>query len=59
MAADGTPAEENCREILGLPAEMRVLSIVAVGHKDQERKPIDEEKLLWEHVHINQYQKKD
>lgn len=59
MAADGTLAEENCREILGLPSEMRVLSIVAVGHKDQERKPIDEEKLLWEHVHINQYQKKD
>jgi nitroreductase len=59
MAADGTLAEENCREILGLPSEMRVHSIVAVGHKDQERKPIDEEKLLWEHVHINQYQKKD
>lgn len=51
--ADGKPAEEMVRGILGVPEHLRVLSIVAVGHKGMERKPFNEEKLLWEKVHIN------
>lgn len=53
--ADGKPAEEMVRAALGIPEGLRVLSIVAVGHKGMERKPFDESRLLWEKVHINRY----
>lgn len=53
--ADGKPAEEMVRAMLGIPTHLRVLSIVAVGHKGMERKPFDESRLQWEKVHINAY----
>lgn len=53
--ADGKPAEEMVRAILGIPEHLRVLSIVAVGHKGMERKPFNEDRLLWEKVHINAF----
>lgn len=54
-AADGTPANEYIHEVLGLPLQLQVLSIIAVGHKGMERKPFDESHLQWEKVHINEY----
>lgn len=48
--ADGTPAEDVVRDILGLPATLRVLSIVALGRKGMERKPFNEDRLLWDKV---------
>ena len=53
--ADGKPAEETVRAILRVPEHLRVLSIVAVGHKGMERKPFNEDRLLWEKVHINTF----
>lgn len=53
--ADGKPAEEMVRTILNIPEHLRVLSIVAVGHKGMERKPFNEDRLLWEKVHINSF----
>ena len=53
--ADGTPANEYIHELLGLPLQLQVLCIIAVGHKGMERKPFDESHLQWEKVHINQY----
>lgn len=53
--ADGKPAEDIVRGLLGIPVHLRVLSIVAVGYKGMERKPFNEEKLRWEKVHINTY----
>lgn len=52
---DGKPAEEMVRKLLGIPGHLRVLSIVAVGHKGMERKPFNEDRLLWEKVHIGSY----
>ena len=52
---DETPADEVVRELLDIPLQMQVLSIVAVGHKAAERKPFNEDNLLWEKVHINKY----
>lgn len=54
-AADGTPAEETVRELLNIPEEMGVLCIITLGHKNEERKPFDPEKMLWEKVHIGQW----
>lgn len=48
--ADGTPAEQVVRQALQLPAELRVLSIVALGRKGMERRPFNEERLLWDKV---------
>ena len=48
--ADGTPAEDVVRDILQLPAHLRVLSIVALGQKGMERKPFNEDRLLWDKV---------
>jgi len=48
----GESAEQIVREILGIPDEMRIISIIAVGHKGMERKPQNEERLKWEKVHI-------
>lgn len=53
--ADGTPSELVVRGILGLPEELGVLCIIALGHKAAERKLQDETKLKWENVHINGY----
>lgn len=53
--SDGTSADEVLRGILDIPEEMRVLCVLAVGHKAEERKPQDEEKLKWENVHIAKY----
>lgn len=54
-AADGTPSDELVREILDIPLQLQVLSIIAVGHKAVERKPFDEAGLQWEKIHINSY----
>lgn len=55
FTADGRPAEDVVREILGIPEQLRVLCIIAIGHKGMERKPFNEEHLLWEKVHINKF----
>lgn len=52
FGADGLPAEEYVREALGIPEHFAVLCVITIGHKDEERKPINTEKLLWEKVHI-------
>lgn len=53
--ADGGSSEENVRALLGLPANYAVLSIVAIGHKERESKPFDEEKMQWEKLHIERF----
>lgn len=47
----GVSAEDNVKQLLNIPDAMRVLSIIAVGHKGMERKPQNEERLKWEKVH--------
>lgn len=48
-------ADEYIHELLDLPEELRTLAILGVGHKAQERKPFDPDKLLWEKVHLNKF----
>lgn len=55
FAADGTPADTVVKELLGMPDSLQVLCIIAVGHKGMERKPFNEDHLLWEKVHINEW----
>lgn len=50
-----TPSDEYIRELLDIPLQMQVLSVIAIGHKAQERPPFDEEKLQWEKIHIGKF----
>ncbi len=52
---DGTPSAQIVRNILNLPERLEPVAIVAVGHKGMERKPQNDEKLLWERIHLNGY----
>jgi len=53
--AAGTPSEEYVQEALGIPETFPVLCIIIFGHKAEERKPLDPEKIMWEKVHIGNW----
>lgn len=53
--ADGNSATYNIRKILEIPAPFEVLSVISIGHPDEERKPYDTSKLQWEKVHIGKF----
>ena len=56
--ANGTPSGDYVRNVLDIPLQLQVLSIIAIGHKGMERKPFDDDNLLWEKVHINKFGEK-
>lgn len=53
-----TSSEEYVKDLLDIPMQLQVLSIIAFGHKDQEKTPHDDDKLEWEKVHIGKYNNK-
>lgn len=53
--ADGVSANEHIQELLGIPETIPVVCVMTFGHKDEERRPVDTSKLLWEKVHIGQW----
>lgn len=55
FTADNIPSEEYVQQLLGIPDIYPVLCIMTFGHKDEERRPVDPSKLLWEKVHIGQW----
>ena len=52
---DDTDAGEYVRNLLHIPYQLEVLSVIGFGYKGQERKPFDEAHLQWEKVHIGQF----
>ena len=44
---DGTSADTVIRGVLDIPENYCVLCVVAIGHKADERKPQNEDKLKW------------
>ncbi len=55
FGAEGYPAEEFVRDALNIPESLNPMCIVTLGHPDENRKPVDPDKLLWEKVHIGTY----
>lgn len=49
------PADDYVKELLNIPHQLQVLSVIAFGYKAAERKPFDEENLQWEKIHINRF----
>lgn len=52
---NGQDSEEYVRQILDIPMQLRVGCIIALGHKAKTGKPHNEEKLLWERLHIEKF----
>lgn len=48
--ADGTPADVAIRKALELPESISCLCVLGIGHKADERKPQNEDRLKWENV---------
>lgn len=55
QTADGIPSEDHVRSLLNIPENIGIVCILAIGHKAEERKPQNTEKLMWEHVHIERW----
>jgi len=53
--SDGTTADTVIRGILDIPENYSVLCVLAIGHKADERKPQNEDRLKWENVHIAKF----
>ncbi|HER24634.1 MAG TPA: NAD(P)H-dependent dehydrogenase/reductase [Candidatus Atribacteria bacterium] len=57
MHSETKTAEEYIREILKIPENVNVLSIIALGYPDEEKIPKRENELLYERVFYNTYAK--
>lgn len=52
---DGYDSEQYIRDLLDIPLQLTITCIVAIGHKAKEGKPHNEEKLLWNRLHIEKF----
>jgi Nitroreductase len=52
---DDITAEQYIRELLQIPEEMNVVNVIAIGYKDEERRPYDETRLAYDKIHRNQF----
>jgi nitroreductase len=55
QSAEGEDAEAVVRRLLDIPDNMRVESIIAIGVKNEIRKPFDESRLEWEKIHLGRF----
>lgn len=53
--SDATTADTVIQGVLDIPEDFSCLCILAIGHKADERKPQNEDKLKWENVHLNKF----
>lgn len=58
MHKGNEPAEHYITELLGLPKNLKVLSMVAIGYPAEEKPPHEKEKLPYDKIHRNHYGKK-
>jgi len=52
---DTTLADDYIKELLGIPDEKSVLSIIAIGYPDEVKKPFDRANLMLEKIHREKY----
>ena len=56
MHDDEVTASEYVKELLHMGGEQQVVCVIAIGHKDEVRKPVDPDKLKWEKVHVGPWE---
>ena len=52
MRDEETSCSDWIKDLLEIEPEQEVLCVISIGHKNEERKPVDPEKLKWEKVSI-------
>ena len=52
---DKETAEDYVKNLLAIPQNLRVLNMVAIGYKNEDRKPYDEEKLQYDKIHWEKF----
>lgn len=52
---DDTDSNIYVCNLLNIPYQLDVLSIIGIGYKSQVRKPFDEARLQWEKIHLGAY----
>jgi nitroreductase len=57
MHSETKTAEAYISELLGLPANIKVQAIMAVGYPDEKKRPHDKESLEYQKVHVDLYGK--
>lgn len=55
FTADNIPAEEYIQGLLSIPETCPIVCVLTFGHKDEQRKLQDLEKLKWENVHLGKF----
>jgi len=48
-------AEDYIRDLLAIPVQYSVECMIAIGYADEEKKPHEENTLLYEKLHFNQF----
>ena len=48
-------AEEYVQKLLGIPARLKVESIISIGYPAETKKPVPHANLTFEKIHYNQY----
>lgn len=46
------PAQNLIKDILNIPDFLQVVQVITLGISDENRRPVDPAKLLWEKVHL-------
>lgn len=57
-AGQSLSADEEIRQILGVPDRFSVLNVVALGQKGEKKSPRTEKDLSWQNVHYGRYGQK-
>ncbi len=55
MHGDGRSSEQYLRELLGLPGHYRVLSVIGIGHPDENKPGHPKNSLETEKIHYNRF----
>lgn len=53
--SEDEPAQNIIKETLGIPDGQQIVQVLTFGISDENRRPVDPEKLLWEKVHIGSW----
>lgn len=51
----GIDSEEYVKGVLDIPMHLRVLNVIAIGNKAENKESRPEENLLWERIHLGKY----
>lgn len=55
MHSDDETASEWIKALLDIDGSQQVVCVITIGYKDEERRPVDPDKLRWEKVHIGRW----